>query len=87
MCAASITSAAGQLGQVDPVPAADLGHRLRAGQRGKVDHGGREVDLGLLVGINRLPGGQVLLGPVLNSGEVGPVRQQLAVIDRHGSRQ
>ncbi len=58
--------APGQPGQVDPVPAADIGYGLVARQPGQVQHRLDQVDARLLVVVDRLAGGQVGVGAVLD---------------------
>jgi hypothetical protein len=60
----------GHLGQVAAVAAADVNDALGPGQ---ADDQLGQVKRRLLVGVDRLPGGQVGIGPVLGLGQDGPV--------------
>ena len=74
----------GQLGQVQAVPAADVGDHLGAGQPGAIADRGPQVDPRVLELVDRLPRGEVGVGPVLNRGEVLTVDEQAGAIVCHG---
>lgn len=80
-------SAPGQLGQVEPVPAADVGDCLGAGEPGQPEDRGGQVDPRALELVDLLPGRQVRVRAVLLLPQVVPVGQQDSVVSWHGKAQ
>jgi hypothetical protein len=70
-------AATGQLGQVHAVAAADVGHRAGRHRARQVEHPGGQVDARVLVGVDRLAGGQVGVGLVLGAAQVRGVSPRI----------
>jgi hypothetical protein len=63
-----------QFGQVEAVATADVGDDLMAAQPGQAEYRAGQVYRRFLVGVDRLPRGQVDVGLVLDVAQEGPVR-------------
>jgi hypothetical protein len=65
--------AAGELGEVQTVPAADVEDALVSAQLGEVERPRRRAHRRRLEAVDRLAGREVRVGSVLNAGEISPV--------------